>query len=261
MHRNECFHGDAHSNIVSPRSMEELMGSPRSRYAHSVLYRGHRSPTAFLQISHINQLSIAAHHITYSRDFQHKPYREAPGCTAKRGKAINFLERRQKQLYRWIKGNAQVRLGARMNKFPFPSTTARQNIPIYMAISTFATFSTFSTFSSYPCMLKLYSGLSHEWPVKGSSSSTTHVLKAIRLVLRLCGKSEQLTIPASYDWVSQSTTARVQSDLPILCRNWSSLGKISFYNFNPPSSMSSNGMFQHSVLHVYHLVRRYETST
>jgi hypothetical protein len=71
MHRNECFHGDAHSNIVSPRSMEELMTSPRSRCAYSVLYRGYRSPTAFLQITHINQLSIAAHLITYSRDFQH----------------------------------------------------------------------------------------------------------------------------------------------------------------------------------------------
>jgi WD40 repeat protein len=47
MHRNECFHGDAHSIIVSPRSMEELMASPRSRYAHSVLYIGHRSPAAF----------------------------------------------------------------------------------------------------------------------------------------------------------------------------------------------------------------------
>src|SRR3981081_1983338 len=30
MHKNECFYGEAHSFIVSPRSMQELMISPRS---------------------------------------------------------------------------------------------------------------------------------------------------------------------------------------------------------------------------------------
>jgi hypothetical protein len=47
MHRNECFYKDAHSIIVSPRSMQELMASPWSKYAHSVLYIGHRFPATF----------------------------------------------------------------------------------------------------------------------------------------------------------------------------------------------------------------------
>ena len=59
MHRNECFHRDAHSFIVSPRSMQELMASPQSRYAHCVLYIGHRSPaTSWALLISINSVLL-----------------------------------------------------------------------------------------------------------------------------------------------------------------------------------------------------------
>ena len=48
--------------MISPWSMQELMASPWSRYAHSVLYIGHRFPTAFwASLQSINSVLL---HIT-----------------------------------------------------------------------------------------------------------------------------------------------------------------------------------------------------